>query len=177
GADKAEDEQELAYVSDVDASGYHLRRGVLDTTPKAWPANTIIMAINPQAEYADQDVSVGESPKYKALMLTPQRQYAETSASSYTATMSERPYLPYPPANVKVNGTRYGTATGITTSSVAVSWSRRNRKTEDTIILGWEDGDVTPEDNQTVCIRVQDAANSVDETYGPFSGTSTTLDK
>ncbi len=48
----------------------------------------------------------------------------------------------------------------------------RNRLTEDSVILAWDDADVTPEDGQTTTVRLTDLAGNVLHEYTGIAGTS-----
>jgi hypothetical protein len=77
-----------------------------------------------------------------------------------TYTALDRPWLPSRPANVAVGATKFNTLASPVDMIdrvnpwVTVTWANRNRLSEDSIILAWTDGNVTPEDGQTTTITV-----------------------
>ena len=93
-------------------------------------------------------------------------------APQINVTLSERPYLPNRPANVKVNGVGFGpvNATGLT--HVPVTWANRNRTLESTQVMKWTDGDVAGEPGQTTRIVVRSTTGTVLATYPGLTGSS-----
>lgn len=172
---------------------YVLKRGILDTTPKAWPAGTAIWYIDvTTVQYDDTTHSVGETVNFKMLTRTSLGTLDEDTASIVSYTATDRPYLPLRPANVKVEGVAFNTpetaldlsaSSNSATDTMAVTWARRNRETEDTVILAWDDLDTSPPAGVTTTVAVlsQDgltvwttndgiAGTSYDLAFSDFSG-------
>ena len=155
-----DENQEIAFVSGITDTGWTIERGCLDTIPRSWPADTPVWAINPGAKIVDIKTihSAGETVTYRGLDRTSRGLLAYDDAPDVTATLTERPHLPLRPANVKVGATAFGThAIGIATT-FTVTWANRNRAMEDTQVLLWTDGSVTPEYRQEAIIRVYNVA-------------------
>ncbi len=139
--------------------GYTLQRGVMDTVPREWPAGTQVWFIDPTVTFYDDTLWPAESAEnFKLLMRTSLGKLAAADAPVLAAAASERPHLPYRPANVQVEGTAWATilAPLDQTGAIAltVTWANRNRDTEDTVIFGWTDAGVTPPLGQTTTVTV-----------------------
>lgn len=141
---------------DPDDNTWTVDRGVLDTVPRSWPADTPVWFIPRQSAIADDDQvrSAGETVDYKLLTRTSLGQLAFDDAPTVSGTMTARPHLPLRPANVKVNGTGYGEVDATSATELAVTWSNRNRLTEDGQVVKWTAGDVAGEYLQETLITV-----------------------
>jgi len=176
-----EDDSELCLISAFGGSptAYTMKRGVLDTTPKDWPAGTPVWFVDETMIYADNEVrSEGETVDYQVLIRTSLGLLSIDDAPIVSYTMTARPWLPLRPANVTFEGVGFGTvdvSDEVGTSpapTFTVAWSRRNRLTEDSQILAWDAADVTPEAGQTTTITVMDADRNVLEVHSGITGTS-----
>lgn len=150
-----------------------MARGVLDTVPKAWPIGTQIWFINNNFGALDiTEVSANETVPYQLTPRTSKGVLPLVDAPVVNYTFTERPYLPSRPANVTIAGVQFGNPVVVTRGTVAVTWSNRNRLTEDTIIKRWTEGNVSPEVGQTTIIRLYDTADNLLTEYTGLTGTS-----
>lgn len=165
--DGDETEQEIIYVrQDTSNSGgvWILDRGMLDTTPKDWPVGTPIWFVDPTTVFYDNtDFAAGSSVNFKFLTRTSLGRLDEEDAAIVVGEITDRPYLPLRPANVKVNGEAWDDPddpvnaaddSNSAAEPVVVTWARRNKDTEDSTLLRWTDADVTPPDGVTTTITV-----------------------
>lgn len=144
---------EIALVNTVSAAGYLLDRGVLDSTPKAWPIGTQLWAIPDNIQWPDDTRRAAfETASYHLRSRTSLGLLPLASAPQVDVLLTERPHLPNRPANVKVDTTAFGTFNLGGGSSMTVSWARRNRINEATQVLRWTDADIAPEVGQTTRI-------------------------
>jgi len=176
--DGSDEEVEIALVSSValDYSSITLKRGVLDTIPRAWPFGTRIRFVNPESVIGDAQIfSDGSTLSLKALMTTSKGTLPLSSSPIYTGDLNGRPHLPTRPANVTVGGVAFGTYYTESTSAITVTWATRNRTTEDSQIILWTDGDVTPESGQTTTVTVMDMDRNVITTHNGLTGSSFSL--
>lgn len=168
-----ETEVELALVVEADEDGYLIRRGVLDTVPREWAAGTPLWFVNSDLAFVDNaQRSDAETVQYKVLPQTSQGTLEESAAAWISETLMGRPWLPFRPAGVLVNGTAFGDVDATALSTIPVAWFERNRLTEDSLILSWTDATVTPEAGQTTLIYLTDSAGTVVHTYSGLTGTS-----
>jgi hypothetical protein len=166
---------EVALVQGIDGSGnYTLARGILDTVPRPWPAGTPIWFLNTQRFIDSTFRAPGETVSYRPLMRTSVGLLAYDNGVDATLTLTDRPYLPLRPANVKVNGQGFGTV-ALAGAAAVVTWSNRNRLTETGQILGWTAGTVTPETGQTTTVDVLDSGGAVLKTYPGLADTTFTV--
>lgn len=172
--DTSEYVQEVALIESFSEAGWVLRRGVLDTVPRAWPTGTKVWFYDIRNEIFDPDIrSEGETALYKLLVTTSKGELAVADAPTIGTTLTARPHLPNRPANIMVGGVGFGGVdlSGSSPTVVAVSWANRNRTMEEPI-LKWTDGTMTPEPGQTTTIRVVKKDGTVLTTHSGLTGTS-----
>ncbi len=171
---------EIALIESVDADGWHLQRGVLDTVPRAWAAGTPVWFYDGgNAIFDDASHGDGEDAVFKLQTITSLGTLALDDAPVIGAELSARPYLPNRPANVRVNGVPFGaidvSAVTPALTTIPITWANRNRTMEDNTVVRWSDGNVTPESGQTTTIRLTSTADG--STIATFDGiTGTTYD-
>lgn len=165
---------EIALISGTSGTTVDIRRGILDTVPRAWPANTPCYFIKMDSSVTDSVIrSDGESVTYRALTRTFGGTLSYDAAPNLTGTLNGRPHYPLRPANVKVNSVAFGPVdlTGI--DPIPVTWSNRNRTLENSQVVYWDDSTVTPETGQTTTIRVLSSPSRALLTeYTGLTGTS-----
>lgn len=148
---------EFCLISAFAGGNYTLKRGVLDTTPKAWPAGTPVwfLTANSNIDNEDGGYSDGEAVSFEILTRTSKGRLAVGDGVDVAGTLTGRPHLPTRPANVKVEGVAFGIfdneVAGL--SALTVTWNTRNRLLEDTAILDWDDADVAEEAGQTTTVQ------------------------
>jgi hypothetical protein len=175
-----ETEIELAEITAYDSGTetYTLKRGILDTVPRAWAADVSVWFLNPNEQIEDATVRAsGESPVYEILTITSLGTLSPSLAPDKTDVLTYRPHLPNRPADVKVEGVAFNTVStpvnAVALTDIAVTWANRNRLTEETVTLAWDDADVTPEGGQTTTITTIDTdTDSVIDVYDGLTGTS-----
>ena len=172
-----EENSELCLITGFDDPGaageFTYARGVLDTVPRQWPAGTPVWFIDQSMFFADPEIhSDAEYVTYKILPRTPLGILDEADAPDISETLTGRPWLPLRPANVLVNSQAFGVVEVVGVDPIPVTWSRRNRETENAIVLAWDDADVTPETAQVTIVYLTDLAGGVLHTYADNSGTS-----
>ncbi len=153
-SDLPESVVELAVVQSIDGDGYHLRRGVLDTIPRAWDVGTEVWFVS--EKFTDTEArSVAEEVDYRIRPRTSRGTLRLGDAPLTELTMSDRSHLPTRPANVRFNGTLFSDEIDATPAAdVVVTWATRNRLTETAQVLSWTSSGVTPEAGQTTTIEV-----------------------
>ncbi len=172
-----DENMEIALIQSSSGSGWTLNRGVLDTVPRAWPAGTPVWFLPIDATvYDSRALSAGDTIDYKLLSVTSKGILALEDAPVVSLTLDERPYRPLRPANVRINSTAFGELTGAGIGPWTVSWSNRNRLTEDSQILPWTSGTVVPEAGQETKISILNTTTrAVINTVENITGTSYSL--
>lgn len=175
--DAADSAMEIALIKSASEDGWILERGVLDTVPKAWPAGTPIRFVEITSSYFDDRLqAAGDSLDYKLLPRTSKGVLAADDAPLITYSPDVRPHRPLRPANVKVGSTAFGTLSNAGFGPWNVTWSNRNRLTEDSQVLAWTGANVTPESGQTTTIQVLNpTTRAVISTFNGLTGTSYSL--
>lgn len=168
--------QEFALVASVDevAGTATLWRGVIDTTPKPWPAGTEVwigaledMAADPTARTVNSTVKYKSLPSWSAQPLE--------STPVVSGAVPARASLPYPPANVKINGVDAFSVTAAS-GAFSVTWAHRNKETQAEQILKQSDASVPPEANVRYGLEVLNAVGAVLVSRGDIAGPSATID-
>lgn len=153
-------------------------RGMFDTTPRAWGTGSRVWIVGDDYGAFDQQLrSPGAPVAYQYLTRTSRGQLSLNNATITPFTPTERPHMPFRPANVRVGGAAFGRVTYPTDPlTVSVTWVNRNRLTEDSAPLAWTDATVPGEDSQTTEIEIRDASGDVVYTETGLTGTSFDLD-
>lgn len=98
-SDEPESVVELAVIETIDVDGYHLRRGILDTVPRAWPAGTEVWFVSDSFIDSDQRAAF-EDVEYRIRTRTSRGTLPLEDAPVEEVTLTERPHLPTRPAKV-----------------------------------------------------------------------------
>lgn len=167
---------EIAIITAFDTNSFTLRRGILDTVPRAWPAGTPCYFVQLDSNISDLVIrSDAEAVTYKLLSRVVGGVLAVTSAPTLTGTLNDRPHRPLRPANVKVNNIGVGPVNldGLTT--VPITWSNRNRTMENSQVVYWDDATTAPEAGQTTKITLLTEAGALIVANTGISGNSYAL--
>lgn len=150
---------EIVLFSAFSSGLWTVKRGLLDTVPRAWPSGTPIRFFNNTSRLSDAVLRASGVPvELNLLMRTRTGLFPAASSPLRRYTPNSRAYLPTRPANVTVNGQAFSTVQ-LETGDLTVTWADRNRLTEDSQPLDWTAPSVTPEEGQTTTIRVLDTRN------------------
>lgn len=137
---------ELALITAVDATGYTVTRGVLDTVPGDWPEGTAVWELGDSSVgVSGIERSVGETATVRLLTQTSKGRLALGSAADVSDVMSGRLHRPYRPANLRASGSLWPDSSVWPDYPVEITWSTRNRLEETALINAWDDGSVTAE--------------------------------
>lgn len=143
---------EICLILEVSGAQMTVRRGCLDTSPRSWDAGSPVWVLDDERRGFDSNLSaVGAYESYKLLPITSKARLPEDVAPVVAASMSDRPYRPYPPANLRFNGALFPSNLNL---PIALTWSERNRLLETTAILAWDEGSVPPEDGTSYTLEV-----------------------
>lgn len=166
-------EQEFCLITAVGSTNITLKRGLLDTVPRAWPAGTPVWFLSADSDVSDMTVRVGDQPiTYRLLSMTSLGVLNLNDAPDLDAVLTRRPWLPTRPADCEVNGFSVGPVDAIDDATLSLTWANRNRLFEDSVVMEWTDPSVTPEDGQTTTITVIADDGTVLSTTDGLTGTS-----
>lgn len=177
-----EEEQEIAFLSEIDSNGaWTLDRGMLDTTPKAWPAGTEVWFLSANVQFGDATaLADGQTVNYKVLPKTSLGTLAIGDATAVPVTVTNRPNNPIRPAKVQANGFGFGDIDLVSVAEadgdITITWANRNRDMEETTVYKWNDDGLTPPDGVTTTIRLYTAGGTLIATHAGLTGESYVLD-
>lgn len=160
-------EEIVAIVSQA-GSDFGIARGCGDTIPASHGAGTTIwffddFVATDGIEYAGNE-TIGVKP-------LPETLTGGSVPIAYSPpeglTFNYRFPRPYPPAQVKANGSPWFNLVDISgaTTQLDLTWVHRNRVTQMDLLVGHTQANVTPEVGQTYTVRVYDDANVLKATY------------
>lgn len=161
---------------DGGAEEWTIARGIYDTLPGAWPVGTRVWRFHTSSLRLEaQERAAGENVTYRFLPRTSEGRLPYASAADIAYTATERPHLPFRPADCQLDGAGFGildyTLTG-TPATVTATWANRNRTMEDALALRWDDANATPEAGQTTVLRILDESGTEQNEITGLTGTS-----
>lgn len=174
----SDEECELALITDASTNTITLRRGLLDTIPREWPSGTPLWFVNSDLTFWDSsNWAAGEEVTYLPCPWTSRGMLEVNEADEISGTLSARPWLPYRPANVRINDEPFGEFDLDVTPTLEVTWAHRNRTFEDSVVMAWDAGNTSPEPGQTTTIRFEDTEGVAYNEISGLTGTSHTLNQ
>lgn len=146
-----------------------LGRAVLDTVPAPHVVGSrIYFSDDGYAAYDLTQRTEGETTYYKALTRTGRGTQTLSSAQAMSIRFQGRAQRPYPPANVRINGVYFPSATY---GSLSVDWSHRSRTQQTVSLIPFATGNIGPETGTTYTVRLF-SDNTLLRTYSAIVGTS-----
>ena len=169
--DGTSDGGELALIESRSGADYTILRGVLDTVPVAWPANTDIWLFDDVSLAVDRtERADGELAEYWACPKTSLGILDVDDANRFTDTINDRPYLNYRAGNVRVNGQLFPTE--LTESDLSITWAHRDKALETTVVQPFDAGNIgAPDVTYRVDIRNADNNQRI-KLFDGVTGTS-----
>lgn len=150
-----------------------IARGMLDSVPVAHPAGTRLvmagdwLAVEQTARLPGEDVYIAAQPN-----TVDQSGIDEPAANGNPLTLGGRLALPYPPGRVRINGLADPAA--VPDGDVLIEWAHRDRTQQTAYLVRQDEGDIGPEQNTTVTLRITDNNGIVIRTVTGLTGTSYT---
>ncbi len=164
--------------SGTGGSNWVLARGMFDTVPKAWPSGTRMWIINSSFDAIDLTRRPAGAPvSYRLRTRTSLGLLPLENTPERTFTPVDRPYLPYRPANAKVDSQAFPVEIEylVAPTNIVVTWANRNRLTEDVTAKRWAEGNVTPEVDQETNIVFSTPTGTELYRVTGLTGTSTNI--
>lgn len=165
---------EIVMLDVLAAGEWTVARGMFDTIPRRWAAGSRLWFIGDDVSPLDPSVQTsGVEIDYFLLPTTSGGTLDISDAPLFNFTPSDRPYLPFRPANVgftPVGGVPLTPELPLDPGMVVplqyfvadiptdleVAWEDRNRMSEDVVAARWDAGAVTPEIGQSTTVRLVD---------------------
>lgn len=164
---------EMCVMRDAEGDIATLVRGVLDTVPREWPAGTPVWFVGTDSVIEDGEPRIGgQLVEYYPLTVTSRGRLSIDDALPINGTLTERPWLPSRPANVKINGMSHGQVDAVDAPQITVTWANRNRLMEDSVVLRWDEATVVPEEGQTTTVSIHDIDGNLITSHDGLTGTS-----
>ena len=151
---------ELMSVEDISSSSITVKRGVLDTVPVAHTSGEPLVFWDAYAEADPTEYVASDVVKVKLLSVSGSGQLPLNGAPEDVVTLSSRAIRPYPPGNFTVKGSYF--PPDMLYGIVRLAWASRNRVQQTAgVLIGFTDGNITPEAGTTYTVR---ARNATDDT-------------
>lgn len=151
-----------------------IARGCVDTVPTTHAAGARVWFIDNFFDSDQVQYFSGETVQQRALTETNRGGVlALGSAPNMNCPIVGRQAMPYPPAFLQVNSTRWDLLTKIS-GPLVVSWRERNRVTQQDQLIDQTQSTVTPESGTTYTITLQDGTGATFATFTGITGTSWT---
>src|SRR5690606_33009231 len=129
-----------------------VKRGVIDTTPKAHPAGTRLWVFDELLCGRDTDLKVeGETAYYKPVTVSSQAVLPVASASASSVTFANRFERPYPPGQLRINGVDYPVNVE---GTPLITWAHRDRVQQADQVIDTASGSIGPEPGTEYRVRV-----------------------
>ena len=145
-------------------------RGCLDTVPSAHASGARVRFLDNAMGTTADEYGLTSSVDAKYLTVSGGGILALVTATTLSVTFTQRVLRPYPPADVKINGTSYPVAI---LGAYALTWKHRDR-TAQTTIISQADASIGPETGTTHTLRLYGEANILLRTEAGLTGTSYT---
>lgn len=178
--DSVADHEIIRLISyDEQTQYWSVQRAIYDTTPKVWAEGTRLW-IFPDESQLDSVTRLGEDTEsFWFMPRTSRGRLLPQQATLHQELIRARPYLPFRPADVAVDGVKFMPVIfddpDAIPATVAVTWVNRNRWSEDANPVAWDADTVTPEAGQTTTVRLVSPSGDVWAENTGISGTTHTL--
>lgn len=151
-------DDELMSVENISSSSITVKRGCLDTVPSAHTTGAGLVFWDVYAEADPTEYVASDVVGVKILTNIGSGQLTLAAAPENVVTLRSRAIRPYPPGDFKLNGDYFPAELS---NDISVDWKTRNRvqQTGGTLI-GFTDGDITPEAGTTYKIQVRNLSDS-----------------
>ena len=168
-------DNELVRVDAIDpgAGTVTLARGCADTLPAEHAAGARIWFWQDNEALDPTEYTAGEALDIKLLTNTHSQQLDIALATAMTVGVGGRAALPYPPANVQINGSHYPASIG-TSDLITITWAHRDRILQADQLVDWTQGDIGPEPGVTYTIWLYDEMGTLRRTETGLTGTTYT---
>lgn len=131
-----------------------ITRGVLDTVPAQHAAGARMWFPERFLATDSREYAPGETVRMKVLTRSSGSKLDLGSATEDEVIVSGRQGKPYPPGNVRVDGTRYAEDV-VTSGEFTVTWAHRDRVLQADTLVPHGDSNVGPEAGTTYTIRLE----------------------
>jgi hypothetical protein len=150
----------LATDLDPGDTAIFLSRGVADTIPRDIIAGDSLYLFHDDYAYSTDEYVTGETAQAYAVPSTGRDEYPGPF-TYHDVDIANRIHLPYPPANVKIDGAYAFTPVSNSSNQIVLTWNHRDRVLQSNLPVHWfVESDYGPESGTTYRIEV-DARDDV----------------
>jgi len=150
-----------------------IKRGILDTIPKTFPAGSKLFFPNDLYGADEQLYTHPDTIYFKVLPLSGLGRLAEGSATSFNCITNQRQNRPYAPGDVKLDA-QYFPASG--NNTVTLTWVHRDRTQQLSTFKGWTESGIGPEVGVTYTVEwYNDDTSTLKQSTTGITGTSDTF--
>lgn len=136
---------------DVSAPSMVVSRGMLDTVPALHTAGATIFFDDARRSPEKVERATGEEVDFRLATIATGGTLGIGAATNLTATAARRQFRPFPPGNVKVNGTAYPATA---TDAITITWAHRDRLQQTADLVAQDDGNIGPEAGTSYSIEL-----------------------
>ena len=175
----SEDLHEIIMFDSFDSltGEWTLARGMLDTAPREWVANTSVWHISANFDSIDTtEMPYLSTVDYRYLIKTGSARLSPGDAPLITATLTERPYRPIRPGAARIDTELWAPIFIDPGDTITCTWETRHRFSEDSLFPRYLDTSFTPEVGQTAEIVLRDLAGAEITAITGLTGTTHTFD-
>ncbi|MCK5096919.1 MAG: hypothetical protein KAR45_02390, partial [Desulfobacteraceae bacterium] len=148
---------EIMIIESHTDSSLTVSRGASDTVPAEHASGSRLFCAQKYFQTDRVQYFDAETINVKLCSRTGTNELALVSAPADSLTFDSRQIRPYPPGNVKISGSYFpASATG----DVIITWAGRNRLTQTAALIGFKEGNVTPEAGTTYTCQLINADTS-----------------
>ena len=144
---------ELCRITSVSGTAIGIARGCGDTIPQNHPIGDLAFFPSDQLDSDHHEYATGETVSVKLTAFTSSAELALGLAPVDTITLNGRHARPYPPANVRLNGTLFG-QTGALSAPIGLTWVHRNRLTIKDRLVSHTEAGMAVEAGTTYNVRI-----------------------
>jgi hypothetical protein len=145
------DAEVVGITSVVSAGSLIISRGILDTTPKTWPAGTPIWLASEFLAADETEYATGETAGYKFSTIATGGETDPSDSPTASRTCDQRQHRPYPPANLRINGAYY--PLNRPHGNLTISWAHRDRTVQTAELIPQDEDSIGPEPGVSYTLR------------------------
>ena len=149
------DEAVSVAAINLDTHQITLNRGVLDTVPVAHAADRLYITSKLRATSSWEYVE-GELVHANILPQFPLGTLDRSQATSISMTLAGRPSKPYPPGNLKLNGSSFPAQLS-KSADLVITWAHRSRPQQTAYIVLQTESNIGPETGVTYTLRISNS--------------------
>lgn len=148
-------------VINTEVGAAHIVRGIIDTVPAPHAIGAKVWFQYAQPSGDGREYTNGETVHVKLLTRTNSQKLQSSSAPTDDILIYGRQGRPFPPGNVRVNGTRFGELVDPVEGDIVLTWTHRDRVIQNTTLLGHSAGSTGPEPGTTYTVLIYDGVGLI----------------